>query len=872
MANTGENFGTAYVEVRVSTDKMKSDFDKAKSDLTKSGKQIESDFKKIRLDWDARFATMKIQDVKKHYELLKNSMNQKLKFNADDKSIEKTVIAMDSARVRIKELQTQTEKANSKFADMAKKMLTIGAAVYIFRRVSRALQDIIDRFTTQEDAEAALQQQLGYTSTALLAYAAAQQKVTRYSDENTIQAMTLLSAFTKDEQQIKLLTQATLDLATAKRMDLASAADLVGKAFGSSTNALSRYGIQVTGAVGSTERLKSLTENVAKLYGGQAATAATTFAGKLERIKNVIGDVKERFGGFFANLLVNWIPGGIKGLEDFKRRLDDINEGAAKNITSSVTWNFAGTSEDDRNELISSWQSSINDVKKQLNKLFDKRDARSISAKDYESQLHILSTQAYTYQKLIDLAKKYKEAATSKELINTPKYITGQIEILKEANQDLVIGSKEYNDNLAQIAKLQKSLDPFSSNKLTNDELKAQNDAIVASEKLNEQKLENERLATAQLKSEYEKKRAIIDNAYQKEIADAKIQRDALIRESENSLKLSTYANPTSIKAVNMQKQKANDEYNKTILEAEQKQKTSLAELEKSHNEEKLAFDQKYIALTKQLEQDNFDQAIKDYSLSISDYESYLNKMLDLKMQQLEEENRLIEKYNKEHPAEQKSLINVPEQKSIGQKEISAQVTDYTQNQKDHASREREKKQRDWEKDNKFLVSSLQDSMNIIQGNFSILWRNVFGEANSVFEQIAQMITSKLATSAIGSLLGMIPGVGSFLQLALSGKASGGAVTAGTAYITGENGRELFVPQTNGYIVPNNQLTSGDNSGVEKRLDTLTQNFRMFRLNMIEGNAGKGSRVEVDVKGKLSNDTIRLSNQKGTKRYNRLRN
>ena len=34
-------------------------------------------------------------------------------------------------------------------------------------------------------------------------------------------------------------------------------------------------------------------------------------------------------------------------------------------------------------------------------------------------------------------------------------------------------------------------------------------------------------------------------------------------------------------------------------------------------------------------------------------------------------------------------------------------------------------------------------------------------------------------------------------------RASGGPVDAGSAYLVGENGPELFVPQTSGAIVPN---------------------------------------------------------------------
>ena len=148
----------------------------------------------------------------------------------------------------------------------------------------------------QEDAETRLRQALGHTSTALLNQASALQQVTKYGDETIIQAQSLIASFVKDENQIKAATRATLDLAAAKGMDLKNAGDLVSKTLGSSTNALSRYGIQVEGAVGSTERLESLTKGIAAVFGGQASAQALTYAGRITQMKNAFGDVMEEIG------------------------------------------------------------------------------------------------------------------------------------------------------------------------------------------------------------------------------------------------------------------------------------------------------------------------------------------------------------------------------------------------------------------------------------------------------------------------------------------------------------------------------------------------------------------------------------------------
>lgn len=48
----------------------------------------------------------------------------------------------------------------------------------------------------------------------------------------------------------------------------------------------------------------------------------------------------------------------------------------------------------------------------------------------------------------------------------------------------------------------------------------------------------------------------------------------------------------------------------------------------------------------------------------------------------------------------------------------------------------------------------------------------------------------------------------------LPGRAAGGPVSAGSAYIVGEKGPELFVPTSSGNIIPNDQMSNGMGSGV----------------------------------------------------------
>ena len=186
----------------------------------------------------------------------------------------------------------------------------------------------IQAFGKQELAQKKLEQALGKTSTALLGQARALQQVSMYGDEDIIMMQSMLASFVKGEDEIKALTSATLDLASGMGLDLKGAGDLVAKTIGSSTNAMSRYGIEVTGAVGSTERLETLTNSVATLFGGQAKAQSETMTGSIEQMKNAIGDTAEAIGKNLAPMVQNlagWFKGASETASEFFLGLTETN-------------------------------------------------------------------------------------------------------------------------------------------------------------------------------------------------------------------------------------------------------------------------------------------------------------------------------------------------------------------------------------------------------------------------------------------------------------------------------------------------------------------------------------------------------------------
>ena len=238
-------------------------------------------------------------------------------------ALKKLQKAYDKLEKELKETKKALKAIGKKFDDTEKKTNRLRISTSGLRRTLGSVRNNLllvtfatagmvsvvkkatDAFARQELAEKKLSSALGFTSDALIIQATNLQKLTSFGDENIIEAQAMIAAFTKEEDEIKLLTQATLDLSAAKGLDLVTAADLVAKSFGSSTNALSRYGVQTEGAAGSTERLEQLTQGITTLFGGQAEAQARTFAGSISQMKNASGDASEALGAVLAPTVSN---------------------------------------------------------------------------------------------------------------------------------------------------------------------------------------------------------------------------------------------------------------------------------------------------------------------------------------------------------------------------------------------------------------------------------------------------------------------------------------------------------------------------------------------------------------------------------------
>ncbi len=341
---------------------------------------------------------------------------------------------------------------SNSFATLRSKMLLAAFAMTLFSRTVGRAANLAGE---QELAQLKLEAVLGRVSIELLDYASALQKVTRFGDEAIISVQSIIGAFIKDDDVIKSLTKATLDLASAKGMDLNAAADLVAKSVGSSTNALTRYGIAANGAVGSTERAASVVRNISVLYGGMATKEAQGYAGTIDSLKNTAGDAAEAIGETLTGVIIhfsNRIQQALVFTEMFYDGLNDILGFTQKETP------FRTFSEDIRD-----YQKEISKVS--FKELETRQEALGFSfqqtTQDIDGQNITMQDSALTQIKLDELTKeKIKRESKAQALLQSTGYT--QLETTKAteawiiANQDAFESTEAYQRTLGGLQKVLK--------------------------------------------------------------------------------------------------------------------------------------------------------------------------------------------------------------------------------------------------------------------------------------------------------------------------------------------------------------------------------------------------------------------------------
>tara|TARA_R110000744_G_scaffold346654_1_gene452218 strand:- start:2218 stop:3996 length:1779 start_codon:yes stop_codon:yes gene_type:complete len=324
---------------------------------------------------------------------------------------------------------------NNSFATLRSKMLLASFGAGLF---TLTIGKLIKAEGQQEKAEKKLSTSLGRRSEDLLAFASEQQRVTTFGDEETIQAMSLLGAYTDNEEAIKRLTKASMDLAVAKGMDLNAAVDLVGKSVFSSTNALSRYGVVIEGSTGSTERLSMATQALGNMYGGQAQAQSQTMTGSIQQMGNAVGDTAEAIGKLLAPVVItiaqNFKSAAEGSGEFFKEMKNIIDFGNAMGEIDDSSIEILQQRKKDNEEILKSFLRQTVSGKK-LKK--EQKDQLELA----KALIKTLNTQLAIKQLIIDSENRTTEIQNarnpSEEIAWEEAFLLKQEEIVAKKQQEI---------------------------------------------------------------------------------------------------------------------------------------------------------------------------------------------------------------------------------------------------------------------------------------------------------------------------------------------------------------------------------------------------------------------------------------------------
>jgi len=216
--------------------------------------------------------------------------------------------------------------------------ITISAAAVI-----GFMKDSIKAASEQEDALVrlanALKIQGTYTDDLAKRYQELAQSLmssTRYSDE-AIEGMMqrLVVVGNIGPAAMEKVTRATLDLAAANKIDLASAGEIMAKVHEGITRGLKQFGITIEETLPKAKKYEEALKQINEKFGGSAQADVNTFSGSLAQLGNSYGELKEKIGKalieqgnlnyvfkFWTDVLDNATGGTIKNVSALEQ-LDD---------------------------------------------------------------------------------------------------------------------------------------------------------------------------------------------------------------------------------------------------------------------------------------------------------------------------------------------------------------------------------------------------------------------------------------------------------------------------------------------------------------------------------------------------------------------
>ena len=209
------------------------------------------------------------------------------------------------------------------------RMMTYAVTLPIVAGFALATKAAIDEEKEMALLSEAIQQNTDATLADVAAteeWITAQQNATGVSDGELRPALAKLVAATKDVTKSQELLKVAMDISAATGKPLETVTSAIQKAYLGNIGALGRLGIATKNAKGETMSFEAVMRNAIATYGGAAATAADTTAGKFAILKARISDLIENVGF----ILIPYVMKAVDALSKLVGVFERMPEGTQK--------------------------------------------------------------------------------------------------------------------------------------------------------------------------------------------------------------------------------------------------------------------------------------------------------------------------------------------------------------------------------------------------------------------------------------------------------------------------------------------------------------------------------------------------------------
>jgi len=219
---------------------------------------------------------------------------------------------VDQLKKSLQTANSDVEDSSSRLGDFSKKAglafaaAGVAAAAYAGKLLIDGVKSAIEDEAAQAKLATTLRNVTGATDAQIKStedFILKTSLATGITDEQLRPSLERLTRATKDVEQAQKLQSLAIDIAAGSGKSLEAVSNALAKSAEGQNTALGKLGVGIDAAALKTMSFDEIQKTLAATFGGQAAIAAETFQGKMDRLKVAFDEGKETVGSFVLDAI-----------------------------------------------------------------------------------------------------------------------------------------------------------------------------------------------------------------------------------------------------------------------------------------------------------------------------------------------------------------------------------------------------------------------------------------------------------------------------------------------------------------------------------------------------------------------------------------